>query len=239
MTERVLSGQEKSESEIESQAANAVDAQGFTAADIKHNMKFCIMLDVIWATGWADFQMALVPLLIYLNASNTMIGMISGAAFAAVIGIIISPWITRRFRIKKWYMTALNIPYLLPIGSIGIVLVLSRQIDVTQEWLLSFIIIATLAHKFVAGFVALPHQEYVAACIPATHRGRYSGLSGSFGSIFAIGSSALGGLILATYAKPMSFGYLFLMTWIICQTGYIVALFAREKPTPVEKSPPA
>ncbi len=210
---------------------------GHSKADLRHNMRYCIMLDAIWSTGWADFQLALQPLLVYLGASNTVIGLITGATIAGLIGLFISPWITRRYPIKKWYLFAVNIPYLAPLGISGAAIVASRHLGLSNDWLVMFILVMMLAHQFFAGFVALPHQEYIAACIPMSHRGRFSGISASAGSLAAIGSAAIGGWILTHYARPMSFGYLFLMTWVICQGGYVFALMAREKPTPVEKSP--
>lgn len=207
--------------------------------DIRRNMKCCIMLDTIWIMGSTELGLALTPLLLYLHASNTMIGIVSGATVASLFGMFVSPWISRRFRTKKWYMIAANIPYIGAIGVAGLVVVMSKQLGLTNEWLLSFVLTMILAYYFFAGFVALPHQEYVAACIPMNYRGRYNGLSSSFGSVASMGSAALGAWVLSTVVKPMSYGYLFLIMWVVCQSGYAFAAFAREKPTPIEKVPKA
>ncbi|MHB9036692.1 MAG: MFS transporter [Armatimonadota bacterium] len=206
-------------------------------ADIRHNMIVVILLDSIFAMGFADLNIALQPLLVYLNASNATIGLATGATSAGLLGLFLSPWISRRFRVKKWYMFVTHLPYLGALGMIGLVIVLSRRFGIADPLLLKLVFCLIMAHWFFAGFVALPHQEYVAACIPMSHRGRYNGLSSAAGAVLGIVSSVIGGWILLRVSKPMAFGYLFLMTWAISQSGYIAALFAREKPTPVEKSP--
>ena len=213
------------------------DLGGFAPAQLKRNMFYCIMLDVIWTMGWADFSLALQPLLVYLEASNTVIGIVSGATFMGLFGMFVTPWISRRFRYKKWYLIAVNIPYIGAIGAVGLAVVMSHRLNIPDPTVLKLVFWLILLHMFCAGFVALPHQEYVAACIPASHRGRLTGLSISMGSLLAIGSTAIGGVVLLRVAQPMAFGYLFLMTWAICQGGYVFAAFAKERPTPVECAP--
>lgn len=206
--------------------------------DIRHNMKCCVMLDTIFAFGWTEIMVAMIPLLTFLNATNTQIGLILGATIATIPGLILSPWITRWFRVKKWYLFGTNIPYFLPIGLCGIGVLMYENAGIESALMVQYILVLMLISQFFGGFVGLPHQEYVAACIPMSWRGRFSGFSMSIGGIVAIGSSALGAWILSTFPKPMSFGYLLLIGWFVCQTGYTVCLFARERPTETEKSPP-
>ncbi|MHB1459603.1 MAG: MFS transporter, partial [Armatimonadota bacterium] len=44
---------------------------------------------------------------------------------------------------------------------------------------------------------------------------------------------------LATVSKPAAFGFLYLMTWFITQSGYLLALLGRERPVPSENVPRA
>lgn len=225
-------------------------------ADIRHNLKAIVLLDVIWAMGSKDIQLALKPLLIYLGASNFLIGAITHQRWVALIGMFLTPWITRRFPRKKWYLFLVNVPYIAAMGILGFVVLESRRwdlmhhiwsmklnlpfghgVNLTLPFLLMFAGAMAITHQFFAGFVALPHNEYIAGCIPTSHRGRYSGYSSSFGLVLAFGSATLGGWIIKNIPKPMCFGYLFLMAWGIWQSGYVMSLFARERPTPVEKSP--
>jgi len=208
-------------------------------ADVRHNMIVVIMLDAIFGAGATDFVLAATPLYVFLGASDTLIGAIGSAALAGLLGVFLSPFITRRFRLKKWYLFVTHVPYLGALGVIGLVLALSGRLGLSNEWLLSFVVIMMIIHNLFAGFVSLPHQEYTAACIPMSHRGRFSGYSLSIGSALAIGSSLIAREILQSVPRPMAFGYLFLLTWFVCQGGYILALFGREKPTPVEQAPPA
>lgn len=209
-----------------------------TTKEIRRNMICVILLDAIFCTGWTDLMLAVQPFLSYLKASNLMIGLISGAGWAGLPGVLLSPFITRRFRYKKWYMFCVHIPYLLPIAAAGIGVIYSQKLGLTENsTMLSFVLVVFLVHWFFGGFVSLPHQEYVAAVIPMSHRGRYSGFSSSIGGVMSIVAASLGGIILLRVSQPIAYGYIFLMSWFILQSGYISSLFAKELPTPVEKSP--
>lgn len=214
------------------------DGELLSRSEIKHNMKCCVMLDTIFAFGWTEIMVAMVPLLTFLNATNTQIGLVTGATIASIPGLIVSPWITRYFRIKKWYLFATNIPYFLPVGLCGLGVLMYENLGFGNSYMVQAILVLMLISQFFAGFVGLPHQEYIAACIPMSHRGRFSGFSISAGGLIAIVSSALGAWVLTAFAKPMSFGYLLLLGWFVCQAGYTVCLLAREVPTKAEKSPP-
>ncbi len=154
-----------------------------------------------------------------------------------MIGWFFSPFITVKFRVKKFYLLAVHIPFLGAWGIIGLGLVLSHRFGLGRQWLLNFVIVMSAANCFFQGFTALPHNEYVAACIPMSHRGRFSGYSYTIGQGLGVFSNLLGGWILWHIARPMSFGYLYVLTWFIIQCGYMLAMFGRERPTPVERCP--
>ena len=226
---------------------------GFTPADIRRNMKTVILLNSLFATGWAELFLALSPLWIYLGASNTTIGLINAASMTGLFGMFISPWISKLFPVKKWYLLVAHLPYLLPLGLAGLGVIFSGRIalfspallvhvhilnhDFTGSRLLLFVVGMLVVHNFFGGFVSLPHQEYIAACIPMSHRGRYTGLSGSFSAAVAWGATAVGGVLLLKVPQPICYGFLMIMTWAICQSGYVVALFAKEKPVPRTGTP--
>lgn len=185
----------------------------------------------------ADLALASGPLFVFLNASNTIIGLTQSLMFLTLIGVFLSPFISVKLRIKKWYLMFSHVPYLGAWGAIGIALILSTKLGLSNSWLLGFVVAMSAANWFFAGFVTLAHNEYVAACMPMSHRGRLAGYSYTAGGAAGTISAAIGGIILLRVAKPMSFGYLYLMMWLICQSGYILALFGRERPTPIEKAP--
>ena len=211
--------------------------RAMTPADIRHNMILLVLIDMVWLFGWTEMQLASSPLYVYLKASNTLIGLISATFILGLFGVFLSPFITIHFPLKKVYLLVVHIPYLLPWGLIGLGLIFSRQLGLSNHGLLVFILLMSVINGLAAGFVTLPHQEYIAACIPMSHRGRLSGYGNSLGSGLAVISNALAGWVLLVVAKPEAYGYLYVMTWFICQVGFIFALFARERPTPVEKSP--
>ena len=222
---------------VPSQVGSDAQILGLSKADIKRNMIAIILLESIFYMGFTDLQLAMQPLLVYLKASNSMIGIINGATIMGLVGVFFSPWITRRFRYKKWYMFVVHMPYIGSVGLMGLAVLMSKQFGLSDPSLLMVVFGLTLAHWFFSGFVSLPHQEYTAACIPMAYRGRYSGWSFSVGGVLSIGSAMLGGWVLSHYSKPMAFGYVLLMAWAIAQSGFLFALLGKELPTPVEKSP--
>jgi len=213
---------------------------GWSESDVTHNMAVCVMLDAIFNMGWTDLMMAMTPLLAFLNAPNKVVGLVTGGVqCVGLFGLFVSPFISRCFRRKKYYLLVTHLPYLGVLALIGLSVVFSERLGLTQASLLRTIVVLTAGFWFFAGFVALPHQEYVAACIPMSHRGRYSGFSFSIGGIASIVSSVVGGVVLATVSKPAAFGFLYLMTWFITQSGYLLALLGRECPVPSENVPRA
>lgn len=217
----------------------ATGSRVLSAADVRWNMAVVIMLDSIFWMGFNDFLIVIQPLLTHLGASNTLIGLVTSVRFMAVIGVTISPFISRRFRIKKWYMFVAHIPYLTMMALMGLAVIHSRNMGWSNPELLRVVLFMSVAQWTFAGFVDLPHQEYVAACIPMSHRGRYTGWSFTVGGVFALTSAAIAYWMLRHYPKPASFGYVLIMGWGIAQCGYLVSLLGRERPTPVEKSPKA
>lgn len=208
-----------------------------TPEDIQHNMRVIIALDAIFTTGVADLSMAMTPLWVFLGASSTRIGFINSLGILGLFGIIVSPFISVRFKYKKWYLFVAHLPYIGTWGIMGVILLLSKKLGFSDPWLLITLTAMMGANAFFGGFVGLPHQEYTAACIPMTHRGRYCAYSQGIGSVASIGSTAAGYWILALVIKPLAWGYLYLMAWFFCQAGYVMALFGRERPSPVENAP--
>ena len=212
-------------------------APGWSKKDIKHNIIVMVMLITIFDLGWDDFTLALQPFLAHLHMSNKMVGLVNGLTIMAIPGLLLSPFISRRLRIKKLYAFLTNMLYLLMIGLLGFGIVFSDKLGLTRETLILLTVVLMVSHQFIAGFVSLPVQEFVAACIPMSFRGRYNGISYTTGAIAGLGTTAVGGWILLTQPKPMSFGYLFLMTWILGSLAWTAGLFAKEKPTNIEKVP--
>ena len=129
------------------------------------------------------------------------------------------------------------LPYHGVLGLSGLTVILSGHLHISDQTLSSIVVGSVLLNGILAGFTSLPHQEFVTACIPSTHRARFTGYSMSVGAALAFVANSLGGWILYATPKPMAFGYLFLCTFLVCQGGYVLSLFARETPTPVEASP--
>lgn len=226
----------------EAQAAEEIaDDQSYGAplspADIKHNIIVMLLIDCLFTLGTEEMSRAAGPLYKYLGASNTMVGLMAATQITSLLGIFLSPFISRRFPYKKVYVLITHIPYLLPWGLIGFGLIMSRHFGVSKEWLLHYVLIMNCMTGLFAGFVSLPHQEYVAACIPMSHRGRLNGYSNAAGAIVSMIGTGIAGWILLVLPEPTSYGWMYIMTWAICQGGYIVALFARERRTPIERTP--
>lgn len=208
-----------------------------TTGDIRHNMICMVMLDAIFTMGVSDLQLVTSPVWKYLKASNTLVGFVGSLTITGLIGVFLSPFISVHCRYKKWYLFISHLPYIGAWGLLGVVLLFARQWGLSNETLLWCVAGLLGANALFGGFVGLPHQEYIVACIPMSHRGRYTGYSYSIGSTLSIVTMAIGGWILFTVAKPAGYGYLFLLVWFFCQAGYLMALFGRERPTPIEKAP--
>lgn len=212
-------------------------APGWTKKDIRHNIIVLVMLMTVFELGWDNLQLALQPFLAHLKMSNLLVGLVSGLPIMTIPGLLITPFISRKLRKKKVYAFAVNILYLSMIGLLGLSVVFSDKLNLTRESLIIITIALLITHKFIAGFISVPVQEFVAGCIPMSFRGRYKGISRTTGSIAGLATTAIGGWILATQVKPLAFGYLFLITWVICSLSWFAGLFAREKETDIKKVP--
>jgi hypothetical protein len=206
-------------------------------ADIRHNVLMLVMIDCIWIFGASEMMLAAGPLYKYLKASNLMVSLMGASQALGIPGVLLAPYLSRRFPYKKVYLFCVHLPYIGPWGLLGLGLILSKALSFSTQGLVYYVLAMNCLSGVFAGFVTLPHQEYVAACVPMSHRGRLSGYSNATGSAIAIVSNVLAGWILLSLAKPMAFGWMYLMTWLICQSGYLFALFGRERRTPVEDAP--
>jgi hypothetical protein len=199
-------------------------------------MRALIGRDALFTTGAADLSLGMVPLWVYLGASSARIGFIQSLTILGLFGILVSPFISIRYKRKKWYLFNIHLPYVATWGVMGIVLLLSMKLGLSNAWLLAFMTAMFGANAFFGGFVGLPNQEYTAACIPMSHLGRYSAYSQGVGSSSAVASTYVGYWILKVVVKPLAWGYLYLMAWFFCQLGCVASLFAREHPTPIENA---
>jgi MFS family permease len=211
-------------------SSTAVDdpATTLSSEDVRHNVRVNVLVAAIFQIGAADMALAAGPLLVFLEASNTVIGLINGLGWMALIGVFLSPYISRRCPSKKWYMFWSQVPYIAAWGLIGVMVILSDTLGLSKPALLAVVVGLSAANLFFSGFVTLPSQEFLAACIPMSHRGRYTGFSMSVGAVGSLISSAAGGLILLYLAKPMAFGWLYVIFWVFAQGGCMLALLARE-----------
>ena len=203
-------------------------SEKLSSQDINHNVRVNVLVAAIFQIGAADMALAAGPLLVYLGASNTIIGLMSGMGWAALLGVFLSPFISVRCPQKKWYMFWTHVPYIGAWGLIGVLILFSSALGLNNEQILFWVVALSAANFFFSGFVTLPSQEFLAACIPMSHRGRYTGFSMSVGAVGSLISTLIGGYLLLTLAKPMSFGWLYVLFWIFAQGGYFLALFARE-----------
>lgn len=219
------------------QAIAALTADDLSPADVRHNMICNLALDGVWAIGWNDILIALTPLMVYAGAKDSLIGLLNGFWCFGLLGVFLTPFITRRFRFKKWYMYGVNVPYMLMILLIGALGYFCNPLGLSKPMLLLGIVILFSLHWMFGGFCTIPGAEYMAACVPMRLRGRLMGWSLSIGAIGSLGLAKLAKWIMDTYPEPKSEGLVLLIGATICQLCYAAALFARETPTPVERSP--
>ncbi|MCL5105365.1 MAG: hypothetical protein M1133_14810 [Armatimonadetes bacterium] len=222
---------------VEQESGGTRECTTFTKADIRRNMICIVMLDSIFTMGAADLAVVVSPLWVFLGASNKVIGLANSLAITSIVGVILSPFISVRFRYKKWYLFVSHIPYIGAWGIMGVVILFARQLGLSNAQLLTFVFVMMVANFVFGGFVGLPHQEYIVGCIPMSHRGRYTGYSTTIGGVLSISTMLAARWVLKHVPEPDAFGYLYLMTWFFCQAGYVLAVFGRERPQPIERAP--
>ncbi len=187
--------------------------------------------------GMTDVGVATAPLWIYLGASNSVIGFTQSFAMISMISIALIPFVSRKFAHKKWLLLITQIPFIGVWAVIGLLLIFGPKMGVDKASLLRLFIVLSVSQMFLYGFTVLPHQEYVAGCIPMSHRGRFAGYSYAIASTLGLGMAFGGKIVLERVERPASLGILFLVSWLICQCGYLLAMFGREKPVPTERVP--
>jgi len=213
----------------------AVETRALEPRDVRRNFACLVWVGSVFAMGWAEVVVVLQPLLVHYGATNTQIGLVQGVLVATLPGMFLSPWITRRFRRKKLYLYVADTLYLLPVGLVGAAVWLG--VSTNGAAMVAFIVGMMCAGQVAAGFGGLPNQEFFAACIPMRLRGRLAGVSAGLGGLLGIAGAALAAWLLAVLPKPQGYGALLVLAWFLCQMADTAILFAKEPPTPVERSP--
>lgn len=210
-------------------------AESLNPRDVRRNFACLVWTGSVFAMGWAEVMVVLQPLLVHYGATNAQIGIVQGVLIATLPGMFLSPWITRRFRYKKIYLYVADSLYLLPIGIVGAAV--WAGVSTSGPAMVGFIIWMMCAGQIAAGFGGLPNQEFFAACIPMRLRGRLAGFTSGIGGLLGIAGGGFAAWVLVALPKPQGFGALLVLAWLMCQIADTAILFAREPPTPVEKSP--
>lgn len=203
--------------------------------EVRRNFACLVWMGSVFAMGWSEVVVVLQPLLVHYGASNAQIGLVQGVLIATLPGMFLSPWITRRFRQKKWYLYVADTLYLLPVGLVG--LAVWAGVSTNGAAMVAFIVWMMCAGQIAAGFGGLPNQEFFAACIPMRLRGRLAGISSSLGGLLGIASAGFAVWVLTVLPKPQGYGALLVLAWLLCQIADTAILFAKEPPAPVERSP--
>ena len=211
-------------------------AQKPTLHDVRRNFACLVCVGSVFAMGWAEVVAVLQPLLVYYGATNVQIGIVQGVLVATLPGMFLSPWITRQFRYKKIYLYVTDTLYLLPIGLIGAAVWVGACSN--GPAMVALIVGLMCLGQVAAGFGGLPNQEFFTACIPMRLRGRLAGFSAGLGGMLGIAGAGIAAWVLAILPKPQGFGALLVLAWLLCQMADTAILFAKEPPSPVEKSPP-
>lgn len=185
-------------------------------------------------------MVVLQPMLIHYGATNTQIGLVQGTLIATLPGMVLAPWLTRRFPYKKLLVFVSDSLYLLPIALIGALICLDglSQRLIPPATMVIAVVWLMLAGQVAAGFGGLPNQEFFSACIPMHLRGRLAGFSAGIGGLLGLAGGGIAAWTLQHLEKPLAYGVLLLLAWFLCQLADSAVLLAREPRTPVESSPP-
>ena len=203
--------------------------------EVRRNFACLVWMGSVFAMGWAEVTTVLQPLLVHYGASNAQVGIVQGVLIATLPGMFLSPWITRKFRRKKIYLYVADTLYLLPLGIVGAAV--WAGISTNGTAMVAFIIAMMCAGQIAAGFGGLPSQEFFAACIPMRLRGRLAGVTSAVAGLLGMVGAGFAAWVLVALPKPQGFGALLVLAWLMCQIADTAILFAKEPPTPVERSP--
>ena len=209
--------------------------QELSPRDVRRNFACLVWTGSVFAMGWAEVMVVLQPLLVHYGATNAQVGIVQGVLIATLPGMFLSPWITRKFRHKKIYLYVADSLYLLPLGIVGAAV--WAGVSDNGPAMIAFIIGMMCAGQVAAGFGGLPNQEFFAACIPMRLRGRLAGLTSGIGGLLGIAGAGFAAWVLVALPNPRGFGALLVLAWLLCQIADTAILFAKEPPTPVERSP--
>ncbi|MCL5104795.1 MAG: MFS transporter [Armatimonadetes bacterium] len=211
--------------------------EGFPRADIQRNMSLLLAFNVLFMAGNVLVASPINPLLVILGASNFQIGLVNGAMWASMIGQFFCPYVTRLFRVRRWYLIGqsviMNTPQLLS----GFLVMFPAVFHASPEIILLVYICVQTFNWVSTGFYFMPFQEMIMTSLPSTHIGRLNGLSNSLGTGLAIVAT----LGVVAYMRAHSDIYHFGLT-IVVGTVFVWALvalfgFLREQPSHTVDTP--
>ncbi|MHB9037163.1 MAG: MFS transporter [Armatimonadota bacterium] len=211
--------------------------EGFSRADIRRNMSLLLTFNVLFTAGNVLVASPINPLLVLLNASNFQIGLVNGAMWASMIGQFFCPYITRLFRVKRWYLIvesgAMNSIQLLS----GLIVMFPVAFHASHATILLVYCIVQTVNWGLTGFYFMPFQEMVMTSLPRTHIGRLNGLTNGLGT----GLAMLATLGVVAYMRQHSTMY-DLGLIIVVGTIFVWALvtlfaFLKEKPALTVETP--
>ena len=145
-------------------------------SDVTINMTIILAMNIVMALVVAAvFNNILNPILTSLNATNRMIGFVDGASWAAVPGCVIAPYLSRLFRIKKWYLFWTELASFLPPIILGFGIAFPSVFHISTHGLILFAAIAWILNNFTTGLFQTPTNELWIGTVPGYLMGRLNG----------------------------------------------------------------
>jgi MFS family permease len=196
----------------------------------------------LWDIGFITFgtglvsQATIMPLLVSeLTESKIAIGLIPAIwSLGFLLPQLLTANFTERLRVNKPFVMLLGGfgergPYLL----IGLaVLAFARSSPLLT---LTLLLLLLAASRTSAGVANPAWYAMIAKVIPVQRRGLWSGLARSLGALLGIAGGVVSGWLLANWAFPQNYGYLFLIAFAVVAISWLGLAANREPPSPTVK----
>jgi MFS family permease len=222
--------------ELNKSASETMTSDGMVRKYQTRNILLLVLQAGVFSFGWMALGVVQTPLYNWMHLKNSTIGFLGSVSYVSVIGLMLSPLISKRFQRKKILAFLLLLPCLWSCGAVGVAILLSMHFG--HSWLPLAVITCTMLWPFFSGWANIPAQEYIANCISKENIGTFVGIAQLVAPLLGL----LGGTVLTFLATrmgvPQWYAMGFLMAFLLAQISGIVALFAHETQTPPVRREP-
>jgi len=222
---------------VETVGSEPDNLEGFSRRDVRRNMNLLVTFNVIFAGNIVLIMIPINPLLVVLKATNTQIGWVNGAMWAAILAQILCPYVSRWFSVKRWFLLGqspiMNLPQILT----ALIVMYPLAFHMANSDVLLFFIIAWTVNWFTSGFFFMPFQELIMNSLPRSVIGRFNGLSNSLGTVLGIAATLCVIAYLRFHSDTFHIALVLLVGTVLFWAQIALVPFLKEKPANTTETP--